>query len=409
MKYRIIALLVFLFIYTPRLILAQENTVPEQKEIIPVVEKKEDTSRAVNIGGYIQMWYIYEQVENGKRQDVTNDRAVQEASGFSINRARISLEGESPRINGRVELRLEGGSVGLLDAYAFFNVFQKMIQIGLGQMKIPSTYEVGISDSALDFATRSYFSSVTANWALSRSTSSVSPFYYVQTYQRDMGLALKGEIYGFSYFFMAGNGLGANLFVGGDENKQYAYSNGFGAYFYGARASFDLINPLGKKLIGSWPLTSFCIGGHYSRNRHPNFLFNDTKTVLDIKRESWSADVRIILFGRIRMTGMYGRGIIRDDFDNDNEPDYRYRGLEIKGIVEIIKNTLEAGFRYDTYTNKNSIFGAEETIKNYTAGITFTYQPHIKFQINYKWKRLDSTLNPDTDDDILTIAGQYRF
>lgn len=360
----------------------------------------------VHIGGYLQLWYIYEGVENGKRQRLTNDEAAQQASGFSFNRARVYIENIDGKLRGKISAKLESGTPSMLDAYVHYLLIKDNLQLRAGQMKIPSTYEVETSSSNLEFATRSRFTDNVANWSLSKSTSSISPFTSVQTYYRDLGVAIRGNLYGFTYHCMISNGLGANLFVGGNESRQFVYTNTFGAYFFGTRLSWDIMRLFH---LVDFPVSSFRLGGHRNRNRHPNILYNDTKTVLDIDRESWSSDIQIIIFNRIRLTGMYGKGVVEDDFDNNNEPDYRYHGYELRVIVEILKDRLEAGFRFDSYTDENSIFGGEETMKTYTLGINYYIPPGLRMQPNYKWKRLEGELNIETNDDIFILSAQYEF
>ena len=409
-KFIIIIFFAFLFLALNAL-QAEESSLSVEHNVQKDAQKEKAETPTylsnIDIGAYFQLWYIYEKVENGKRQSVTEDKAVKEASGFSLHRARIYLDTNSDKINGKMSVKLESGTPGLLDAYAYLTFIDEKLEFWAGQMKIPSTYEVATSSAELDFATRSRFSSEVTNWSLSKSTSSISPFTSVQTKLRDLGLGLKGEIFYLKYFFMLGNGLGANLFIGGDENKEFVYTNSFGAYFYGVRLSWDLIKYFIKDEQDGFPVNSFCLGGHYNRNKHNDILYRDTKTVLDIDRESWSVDMQIMILNRIRLIGMYGKGVIKDDIDYNNETDYTYSGWELKGIVEILKDTLKAGFRFDSFTEKNSIFGGvEESTNAYTIGLEYISKLQLQLQLNYKWKCLDSDLNKDKDDDIFTIALQ---
>ena len=56
------------------------------------VDSESESKIKKYFGAYLQLWYIYEEVENGKYQRLTNDKAAQKASGFSIKRARLSLK-----------------------------------------------------------------------------------------------------------------------------------------------------------------------------------------------------------------------------------------------------------------------------------------------------------------------------
>jgi len=75
----------------------------------------------------------------------------------------------------------------------------------------------------------------------------MSPFYNVQTQGRDLGVAIKGYFRGLSYQAMISNGLGANEYIGASESRQFLYANAFGAYFYGARLSYDVFKEFGDR------------------------------------------------------------------------------------------------------------------------------------------------------------------
>ena len=75
-----------------------------------------DSGAGLTLRGYTQLWYLYEQAANGKQQDVSGDLGAQEASGFSFNRVRLSADARWEHAGMNVQIRLEGGSLGLLDA-----------------------------------------------------------------------------------------------------------------------------------------------------------------------------------------------------------------------------------------------------------------------------------------------------
>ena len=383
---------------------------------VPVAEKKSEAGIKsgyfdipLKFSGYAQLWFVHEEAENGKQQSYTGDEAADETSGFSFNKIRLQADFGKDKLKGRMSVRFDGGdTASLLDLYGSYALFDSRLSFYAGQMKIPSAYEVEVSPSEQDFIITSKFSSEVTNWSLCKSPSSVSPFTNVQTYQRDTGIGVKGDIAGFSYFLMASNGLGANLFTGGPEKKEYVYTNKFGEYFYGARLSYDFA-PLFKAAgLGFMPL-QLIIGGHYNYNRHDNILYNDTKTVLDLKRDSYSGDVRLNLFKRIRLTGMYGAGHVDDDFDNDGDTDYEYSGWEAKCVAVIIPGRLETGVRYDEFESEKTIYGAPETDKVLTLGVTSVFIRQLRFQVNYRIKKRESPLSNDLDDNALLLQMQYAF
>jgi hypothetical protein len=386
----------------------EKNTAPEATSPGPGETESSEEAIEVRIGGYLQLWWtIKEETENGKFQPLTGDKAAQEASGFSFRRARLSTNISRERFRAKLELALEG-SPRLTDAYGVWSAIDRKLEVWAGQMKIPGTHEVETPSTELDFATRSAFSAHVSNWSLCRSPTVSSPLYGIRTYLRDTGLGIKGEIGGGKYFLMAGNGLGANLWVGGAENKQFIYANSFGAYFYGARISYDLAQVLGQKK--KEPLfPSLAVGGHYCMNRHPELIFRDEKTVMDIDRESWSLDLKVNIMNRVKLTGMVGKGLVLDDFDNDDKIDYLYSGWELKAVVIVVPESLELGFRYDTYSEEYFENGAVEKLDSYTFGITYNVKPNIRLQLNYKWKTFHSKINPDLKDDVFLLVAQFLF
>jgi hypothetical protein len=275
-------------------------------------------------------------------------------------------------------------------------------------MKVPATWETEVSSAELDFATRSQFSERVVDWTLIRGPSMSSAFPGARLYLRDIGLNLGGDLYGFRYAGMIGNGLGPNFYVGGREKKGFLFANAFGAYLYAIRLSFDPM-VLVRETFPGFPLRSLRIGGHAAWNVHDEVILNDERTVTDLDRRSWSWDVRADVLGRVRLGWMMGGGIVDDDYDRDGKIDYRYRGWEARCVVVILPGWIEVGFRWDAYRDEKSESGADETMHAYTAGVTLLYEPHLRLQINTKWKILDSRTNPDLDDDVFVLAAQLRF
>jgi hypothetical protein len=360
----------------------------------------------LSLGGSIQFWYLNEGAANGKKEDYTDESGAQIASGFAINRARLRLGLDEGRLEASLQLRLEGGSLSLLDAYCSWDVLDKALALRLGQMKVPSVWELGVSDEELDFITRSRLATEIVNWSLSKSTFTTSPLYNVQTLYRDLGLAIGGSFSGFDYALMVGNGLGANYFVGADESRGFVYANPFGAYFYGARASYDILSLL-RQYIG-FPL-SLELGGHFNRNEHPDFIYNDAKTVLDLSRWSWSADARLGIFYRLRLTGMYGAGAIEDDFDHDGKTDYSYRGWELRAVAVIVPGLFEAGARYDSYAWNLAVASGWTEVDALTLGLTLAPHKALRFQLNYKLKTTAGNLASNDSSSSIIAAAQIRL
>ncbi len=373
-------------------------------------DSPERTNRGIRIAGYLQLWWtILEEVENGLQHPLTGEEAADQSSGFSFNRARLRVHIESANLSGRLSVRLEGSPPGLLDAFVLLPLLGRRMQIAAGQMKVPSTYEVAVPSDRLDFLTRGELSRNIVDYSLCTSPSLSSPrFSGAKTYLRDLGVALKGEVIGTEYFFMVGNGLGANRFSGGREKKQEIFTNRFGAYLYAARLSFRTDREETKERE-THPMMSFEAGSHVSWNNHPNVVLDDERTVLNIKRFSWSADLHTEIAGLLRLTGMYGEGSVEDDFDNDGKTDYRFRGWELKAIAWVFPGALWLGFRYDVFAEERYENGAEDVLHSYVLGVTYEQHENVRLQLNYKRKILKSEVNPDLDDDAFILAAQFSF
>jgi hypothetical protein len=355
----------------------------------------------LNLEGNMSLWWdIYEENENGIMQPRTRKPAADVASGFNLKQARVSLnyEDEQRPLGARFHIRLEE-QVSILDGYGIWRPFH-FFHLYLGQMKVPSTYEALTADTDLDFISRSTLAQNLTDWSLSRSPY-YSAFYGNRSYNRDLGIGIKGKL-GVasnpglvSYFLMVGNGLGANLFISGKESKEFIFSNNLGDYFYGARLDIS-------------PLNCLSLGGHCSRNKHDNMLFNDGKTVFDLDRYSWSIDSRLDLW-RVQFVAMYGAGKVDDDYFYTAQEDLKYSGYEAKLLVWLIDNRLQFDVRYDTYTHKYLESGISTDQNNLTFGVNFMPVSGILIQLNYVFKKKENKIEPDLKDNILFLNCQYSF
>jgi hypothetical protein len=255
-------------------------------------------------------------------------------------------------------------------------------------------------DRDLDFISRSTLSDNIADWSLSRSPY-YSALYGNRSSNRDLGVGLKGTIKInqnhdlLTYFFMVGNGLGANLSIGGKESKEFMITNKLGNYFYGARLSIS-------------PLKGVSIGGHYSINKHDNMLFNDGKTVFDLDRYSWSIDSQLQL-PRTLIVAMYGAGKVDDNYFYTEQKDLNYQGYEAKILFWLVNKRIQIGIRYDRYTYKFLGSGISTHQDNTTLGLNCFPIQDICLQLNYMFKKTDDGIYPDLADNILFLNFQYSF
>jgi hypothetical protein len=356
--------------------------------LAPVLRAQENANLP-KISGYLQTWWaLYEEVESGRRQEGTLDPAVREAFGFSLARARAALSQSflDESLDFRFEAKFED-NVEPLEYYLSYKP-RNFLNIYLGQIKIPSTYEVLQSDSQLDFIARTNISDRIADMSLSLDplTFNASPLAGIHTRSRDLGLALKGQFCEekINYFLMAGNGLGANLFLSGRQKKGFFVSNGLGKLLYGLRLE---AKPLSFFWINRY-LSLLTIGGHVDYNYHPDMLFKEEREVLDLNRLSYSGDLRAELPYGLSFTGLYAGGKVDDNYGGGGAK-YRYQGYELKLMEKIFPEKLEAGFRFDYYRYKVSNNPFSITERKYAAGANYYPCKPIKIQLDYVYKSTD--------------------
>lgn len=352
-----------------------------------------------SITGSTSLWWtMYEQNENGILQTGTYEKAAQVASGFNLKQARLTFEHNNNSLSAKFQTRFEE-KVAVLDCYVAWQP-SNCFQLYAGQMKVPATYEALTADDKLDFISRTNISKNLTDWSLSRPPY-FSPFYGNRTDYRDIGVGIKGKV-GiksnpdlFSYFLMVSNGLGANLSIGATESKEFILTNNFGDYFCGVR-------------LESSPIKYIKLGGHYSKNKHDNMIYNDGKTVLDLDRYSLSADLSLIL-PFAQLTTMYAKGEINDDYFHADLSNLEYTGWETKLLSSMIKDKIQFGLRYDRYTENYLGGGIPIEQDNITFGCNYIPANNVRLQLNYVIKNTDSETKPNPNNNILFLNFQYSF
>jgi hypothetical protein len=351
---------------------------------------------------YLSFWWtIYEEMENEALQLGTEDEAAEVASGFSLNKARLSFYYLIPEhhIQSKVKLRMEG-SFAVYDAYISYQP-SDLFKLYMGQMKVPSTYEVLTSEHLLDFITRTTLSSNIVNYSLSK-TPYDSDLHDINCGNRDLGFGIKGSWNAgqdhdvFRYFLMVANGMGVGMYIGGEEKKRFIISNEFGDYFYGIRLDLS-------------PWEWMTLGGHYDYNIHHDILLNDEETVYDLDRTSYSADLRLLLPFNFRLTGLYGEGVVDDDWFQDGKKDYEFSGWEARLFKGFLENKLEMGVRYDTYSFEYNESGDITHENHWTYGINYQPLEGLRLQMNYITKDTESEYQDDLDDNIIFLNVQLFF
>ncbi len=344
-------------------------------------------------------WTINEQVENDYTQRGSGDRAADTASGFNFKQGRLGFLIQSPdgKVEGLIKIRLEERT-DALDFWGAYH-FAPGANVYVGQMKVPSTAEVLAPDHLIDFISRTTFGQKVGDFALSR-TPYLASLMAVKSYNRDMGVALKGSLPGkddprFTYFLMVGNGIGSNNYIGGNESPEFLYTNKFGDYFYGVR-------------LEGRPWRSWTIGAHYSINSHQNVLIQDQKTAVDFRRQVWSADTELRFPFGLRVAGFYGKGAM-NDFFNSQSYYYDYSGWGAWALQSLFNGRLELGLRYDSFTTEFQRDGNETTQNDWTYGVNWWPNQYMRLQLNYLWK---DKVNPDVadlGDDIFYMNVQFIF
>jgi len=347
------------------------------------------------IGDTSFWWVIQEQNENGILQIRTMDEAAREASGFNFKRARLSVLPSVPQYHLYSKFQAEfSQTVNLLDAWASFQPLP-LFGLYVGQMKIPSTYEVLTDEYHLDFITRTQFSQRVVNYSLATSTYE-SPLTGMDSHLRDVGLGFKGSWDAgqkwdvVNYFLMAGNGLGANLGISNKESPGFMVSNNFGDYLYAGRLEIA-------------PLQWVRLGGHYDYNVHKNMLFRDRVSVFDLDRTSWSTDLSLTAPWSMRVLGMYGQGVIADDWLTLDKKDYQYTGWEVRVLQGFFNNRLELAVRFDTYVWETNESGQSSHEDHWTYGINWNPVPQFRAQLNYITKTSVIPFEKDLNDNIVFL------
>lgn len=370
----------------------------------------------VEVFGYTQVWFTaWEQMEDVSSlvQNPAGHPAADSLTGFSVSKARLGLRWNAPRypLQLYTQVKLEK-DFALLDLAVRW-LPRKEFGLEIGQFKTPGTFEALTDDRSLDFILRTNISNAIGDFSLSRSAHPASLFYGSASNFRDLGVAARGELDvgggALRYFLMAGNGLGANLYFGGNTKREYLITNKAQLY-WGGRV--ELANVLG-------PVT---LGGHVSRNRHDDMVFNSGRVVYDLHRTSASADVRAVIPGSgVRLSGLYGQGAIDDDFNGDGRTDLRYSGWAAAGMwdlepaLQAIGKSLpdgiglELGFRYDHYRRELDESGDPVKQDFYTVGANGRFGEHLRLMVDYVIKKTEDPSRPGPANNILFASFQATF
>ena len=149
-------------------------------------------------------------------------------------------------------------------------------------------------------------------------------------------------------------------------------------------------------------------------------VFNSGRVVYDLKRIAYSGDITLkIPESGLRLSGLYGQGEIRDDFDDDQRTDLTYSGWECRLMWRLNdllarylpaafwdRHVFEIGARFDHYQSDWNESGVRVTEENWTIGVNYLFSDFIKVQLNYVIKNIADPSLPDLDDNILLLSVQ---
>ena len=344
-------------------------------------------------------WTIHEKVQNGLFQAGSGDRADDHASGFAFRHGRIGFLLGVPQkdLELRLRIRLEERT-DIVDFYGSWSP-SDYIQLFVGQMKIPSTHEVLTPYDELDFASRTTFGRRVGDYSLTR-TPYISSLMAAKSHNRDLGFAVKGSWgniggRGLNWFFFAGNGLGANRYIGGDENEEFLFTNSLGELYYGTR-----IEVAAHKLVTA--------GLHASHNRHEDVALGERGPVFDVKRKVWTADLRAGSPDGKRVYAFYGRGDM-DDFFDSLRYRFDYSGWGAQAVYPVRESGLALLLRFDRFTSESGRDGNETVQDNWTGGVNYAPMSNMRVQVNYIVKQTSNEFVVDFDDDVLFVNFQFFF
>lgn len=370
--------------------------------LVPFSASAEDegSSPTLDIEATASFWWtIYEQVQNGLTQQGSGDSADDYASGFAFRHGRIAFIFGSPKGDLQLLLRLRlEERTDIVDFYGGW-LPSPLFRLYIGQMKIPSTAEVLTAYNDLDFASRSTFGRKVGDYSMTR-TPYISSVMAAKSYDRDLGLAIKGSWppdrhWETRWFLMAGNGMGANRYIGGRENEEFLYTNSMGDMYFGGRLEIS-------------PIQWMTAGMHASSNKHDDISLGDRGPVMDIDRKAWSADIAVGHPHAPRMYGFYGTGEMEDYFDAQQYL-YDYSGWGLQGVWPFLDGRLELALRFDRFASESGRDGTEMVQDDWTAGINWSPLENLRIQLNYVTKDATSEFESDIDDDILYMNFQFDF
>jgi len=342
----------------------------------------------LDLGGYMQNWYIANQSNEIFDTSVENTRTL-ETQGFRVRRARLVARGNlNERFSATTWIEFAGSTPSVLD-FHFDAHFRPWFNIRIGQFRMAGqSYDTGILGSAsLPFYERPGITSHVAG------VMGYSAF-------RDIGVMAYGRHGRLWYGVHAGNGAGRFNHAGSVITERKS-----GGGLYGARVDLEVLD-------------GFTLGGHVSTNQQRDVVQAGTGP-FDIDRTSWS--LRLVtnnfgidgLFSQFEYVGLTGKDDSRGvSLGTDRE--YNVHGFYAELGYRFTREWHLLG-RYDEMVEKPGQVGLANEFdrfasNNYTLGISrFIYDGNselARIYLNYSFGKSGPT---DLDNSILVAVFQLRF
>jgi hypothetical protein len=294
-----------------------------------------DAQISLDLGGYMQTWYIASETNDVIERDSETFPDLKEntvhTQGFRIRRARLTARGSlNDTFSATTWIEFAGSSARLLDFYINADI-KPWFNIRFGQMMMAGqTYNTSRTPS-----------SILMFYERPAITGTVSSAMGYSAF-RDIGIMLHGTYGRLWYGVHAGNGAGRFQQSGTNITERDT-----GGGLYGARIDYEIIDGIS-------------IGGHLSTNQQQNVVQNNTGP-FDIDRTSYSTRFATDGFGiknlftQFEYTYMKGN----DEQITAGETDsYKVHGLYAQAGYNVSKEWIIMG-RYDEIVEKDGITQTE--------------------------------------------------
>ena len=318
----------------------------------------------IQFNGLVQTWFSFTDKESSDAED--------QIYGFGIKRLEFNPHGSfSENMNWGFMVGWDNDEFRLFDSF-LDTKFSPTFNVKLGRFSVPGTVSASLSPSgSLDLIERA---AITMHWGENNALFG----------ERSWGIQSYGTFVQEKLFYavmVANQGLLGDSFTPSIKSANHEFENA-GLYLWGR---------LEARLFEGWRCGAFLGEGE------------DEKT--DLKRSSYGAHV-FYRNQKINLKMEY----IGGENTAPNIETLEYSGMY--GIAGYSIGKIESVIRFD-YVSPNGgnpdAFGVEK-YENLTAGLNYSYNEHIRFQVNYVSK--GESMSPGLDElenDIFYLNCQYSY